>query len=174
MQIAESLPVLSAAATPAQALRAMLDAGRSAVVVKGADENSLVLGGLVATAWKNGVPSLRMVGGSEPVAILTPQVSAKYSLDLDDPFTTESEYRIFFDAVVPNYAIPNEPDDRSGRLNVRIITASEMMLASLTMLGAYICDGPSRHTFPDPPVTNGQVCPLCPSSAHATVALVAP
>ena len=177
MQVTD-LPLLHASATPEMALRAMRDAGRSAVVVDDGQNTSLIKGGAVAAAWKAKKPTLGDIAEHEPVSAITPAISAQFSLDVATPFSTEPQYRAFFNAVAPNYAHPALPGRggpvRQGILPpaITVITASEGMLPALNMLGAYICNGPSRHTFPDPAVSSGQTCPLCPSSAHATVALV--
>jgi hypothetical protein len=175
MQIVD-LPLMHTAATPQQALNAMRAAQRSAVVLDHDGTTSLVMGGAIAAAWKEGLPTLDAIADRKSVTTLTPEVSAQHSLDTGNPFNTQDEFHTFFSTVAPNYAIPliTDAHRQADPTFVSVITASETMLPSLVMLGAYICNGPSRHTFPDPDVTNQEACPLCPSAAHAVVTLVLP
>jgi hypothetical protein len=154
----------------------MKAAERSAIVV--IDQNGstwLALGGPIAEAWANGVATLGDIPVTHTLVTLMHTPGFENELSLSNPRSTQVGYERLFKAVAPNHAVffGSGPPSDLQNIKVTVVTASEALLPRLTMLGAYICNGPKpRHTFPDPVVANGQNCAMCPSSLGSTVSLV--
>jgi hypothetical protein len=169
------LPLIAESGTPKAALRAMREAKRSGIVVVGAHGSSwIALGGPVAQAWKKGVATMREVTGLQSAVILARTPNSHPRLSVDTPRITADAYRELFKEIVPNHAVffgTGVPEDPANP-RVTVVTASEALMPALQMLGAYICDGPSRHTYPSPDMSSRDPCPLCPPSIGATVSLI--
>jgi hypothetical protein len=108
-----------------------------------------------------GLTFMEQVPGGHPAALLDTTRAAALNLDLVRPSLTAPAFERVLADMGLDFAVAGQSRDM-----VMIVTLHERQTDSLST-GGYECSGTPTHYFPDPDVSDGQLCPLRPECSAA-------
>jgi hypothetical protein len=157
MHVVDDVPLLSASTSLFDALGAMRTHQRSAVCRESRLGLGLIHLPILFDALVQQLSELSNISASIPVYRISPADVSVWSLDLHDPYRTETSYEALLDAMGYLYALIKPSAGTAS-----IVTRHEPLGDSIQAVPKQCrCRGPRRHGFPDPHVSHGQLCPDC-------------
>jgi len=155
------VPLCSSHESIVNALEDLRARNRSGIVVQGKAGYSLLHAGDLLYARDKGLTTLADISGGEPVIGLQKHHAKEFSLSVEFPASTSTEYETFLRSINHRYTLLSA----TGQ-SATIVTASESDAGALRLTGGYQCDGTPTHYFPRPRVSDGEVCPKWPECSR--------
>lgn len=176
MQVVE-LPRFSPSDSVEEAIAALREWRRSAIVLEDGEETYLIFGGPLASAQQQGALVLSQVAEREALSGSRLEDEAQEE-DADDGLQRQLLFGIS-DKIrrrVSGAWLPNDQEyailSSEGRM--ARVAAHEWSYEILTLPGVYVCDRDATHKFPRPRVSDGDPCQKCkvaPDGSRGTVRL---